>query len=101
MARLGLIGVAAAPTRHAAKSDTTKLAVLGNMIATTSPAETPWACSTAAARTTASRNSALVWLMLSSAMLGPDGSCLARRSGKVARFMCGPKIVEYLTWPGY
>ena len=68
----GLIGVTAAPKRHAANNDTTKLAVLGSMMATTSPADTPWPRSDAAARCTAARNWALSRSVLSSATAGPQ-----------------------------
>ena len=74
----GLIGVTVAPNRHAANNDTTKLAVLGNMMATTSPADTPWPRSDAAARRTAERNWALSRSVLSSATAGPSGFSAAR-----------------------
>ena len=87
---VGLIGVTAAPRRHAANSDTTKLGGVGQHDRDDVAGRHPLP---AGPRRRARRvqNFALFRSVSSSAMLGPDGSCWARRLGKAARFMRRPQ----------
>ena len=81
----GLTGVAAAPSRQAANSETTSSTRLGRAIATTSPAPTPRRASSAAARATRSAKAALSRAVTSSAMAAASGCSAARVSGSAAR----------------
>ncbi len=82
--RLGLIGVSAAPIRHAANMTTTSSTRLVSIVAITSPGPIPAARSIAAVASTRARNSALVSARRSSSMHAAVGSSAARSSGRVA-----------------